>query len=352
MFNKLLSLPQKARNFLVETRNLKLIRASGLFDATWYLSNNPDVAEAKVDPLLHYLRAGGFEGRDPGYKFDSAYYLNAYPDVKNARVNPLVHYLRFGKAEGRQAQPHEYKYRCPVCLRGVIDFSHLDSSIEDNRRKYGYPFTFDDQETINPNQYSCPSCGASDRDRLYALYIGKAFEQNSLDKSLALLDIAPSHPLKMFLLKFPNIKYQSADKYMEDVDLVIDITNMGEITSEFYDMFICSHVLEHVTDDKKALSELSRILKPGGFGILMVPIVLKIEQIDEDPTIMDVETRWRRFGQYDHVRLYSKKGFIERVQEAGFIVNQYGVEYFGADEFTECGISTKSILYIVQKHAD
>ena len=107
---------------------------------------------------------------------------------------------------------------------------------------------------------------------------------------------------------------------------------------------------EHVADDKKAMSELFRILKPGGFGILMVPIVLKIEQIDDDPTITDAETRWRRFGQYDHVRLYSKKGFVERVQEAGFIVKQYGVEYFGESVFVECGISVKSVLYVVQKN--
>lgn len=351
MFNKLLSLPKKARKFLLETQDLNLIRASGLFDGAWYLSNNPDVAQAKVDPLLHYLRAGGFEGRDPSPKFCSAFYLNTYTDVKSTQINPLVHYLMYGKAEGRYTYPPDFAYRCPVCSMRINDFSPIDSYFDENRRKYGYPFTFDDLETMNPIQYGCPACGATDRDRLYALYVQKVLEQNLFANGLALLDIAPSHPLKTFFLKFANIKYQSADKYMEGVDLVVDITDMGVVHSDLYDVFICSHVLEHVADDKKAMSELFRILKPGGFGILMVPIILKIERIDEDPTVMDVETRWRRFGQDDHVRLYSKKGFIERAQEAGFIVKQYGVEYFGTDVFIECGISLKSILYVVQKNA-
>ena len=349
MFKKFLSLPQKIRNYLLETQNLSLIRASGLFDETWYLSENSDVAQAGIDPLLHYLREGCFEGRDPSPKFSSSYYLNIYPDVKNARVNPLVHYLRLGKAEGRHAQPHEYKYRCPVCSMGVVEFSPISSYFDENRRKYGYPYTFDDLETINPTQYSCPSCRAADRDRLYALYLEEVLEQKLLVKNLALLDIAPSHPLKLFLLKFPHIRYQSADKYMEGVDLVVDATDMGMVPSGSYDIFICSHVLEHVEDDKKALSELFRVLRPGGFGILMVPIILKLEQIDEDTTVMDAEIRWRRFGQGDHVRLYSKTGFLERVQEAGFIIKQYGVEHFGKDMFVECGISLKSVLYIVEK---
>lgn len=348
MFKKLLSLLQKTRSFLTETQNINLIRASGLFDEAWYLSKNPDVAEAKADPVRHYLRYGGFEGRDPSLEFSSTFYLDTYADVKSAGINPLVHYLKYGKAEGRSTQP---KYKCPVCSRRNNGFLPVSSDYQETRSKFGYPFSFDDHETINPNQFTCPSCGATDRDRLYALYIAKALDTNSFPNGFALLDIAPSLAFQAFLLKFANIKYQSADKYAEGVDLVIDITDMNQVPSGSYDIFICSHVLEHVTDDRKALSELFRILKPGGFGILMVPIVLKIEQIDEDPTITDVETRWRRFGQYDHVRLYSKNGFISRVEEAGFILKQYGVEHFGTDVFAECGISPRSVLYVVLKHA-
>lgn len=346
MLSKLISLSQKASKIWLEFLSFCLIRASGFFDEAWYLSNNPDVAQAKVNPLFHFVRYGGGEGRDPGPNFSSTYYLDKYPDVRIAQINPLVHYLMYGKVEGRDVYP---KYRCPVCSMRNNIFWPINPYYQENRSKYGYPYSFDDLETMNSDQYVCPSCGASDRERLYALYITKVLEQNPFTNRLTLLDIAPSHPLKAFLLKFASIKYMSADKYMEDVDLVIDITDMGAVPSESYDIFICSHVLEHVDDDRKALSELFRILKPGGFGIVMAPIILKIDRIDEDPTITDVETRWQRFGQYDHVRLYSKKGFVERIHEAGFIVNQYGVEYFGRDVFIECGISLKSVLYVGRK---
>jgi len=85
--------------------DLALIRSSDLFDIAWYLTNNPDVADSKVDPAYHYLWHGGFEGRDPGPDFSSSWYLHTYNDVENAGINPLVHYIRYGKEEGRHARP-------------------------------------------------------------------------------------------------------------------------------------------------------------------------------------------------------------------------------------------------------
>jgi len=84
--------------------DLTLIRSSGLFDEDWYLASYPDLAETKVDPLLHYLQNGGFEGRDPGPDFCSAWYLDTYIDAKQAGINPLVHYLKSGRDEGRLTQ--------------------------------------------------------------------------------------------------------------------------------------------------------------------------------------------------------------------------------------------------------
>ena len=81
-----------------------LISSSGLFDEDWYLENNPDVAAAKVDPIFHYWRHGGYEGRDPNPHFSSAWYLSEYKDVTKAGMNPLVHYLRYGRVEKRKLQ--------------------------------------------------------------------------------------------------------------------------------------------------------------------------------------------------------------------------------------------------------
>ena len=66
--------------------DLYLTWTSGLFEQDWYLANNPDVAQAKVNPLLHYLRFGGFEGRDPGPNFCSGWYLDTYEDVKRLQL--------------------------------------------------------------------------------------------------------------------------------------------------------------------------------------------------------------------------------------------------------------------------
>jgi glycosyltransferase involved in cell wall biosynthesis/SAM-dependent methyltransferase len=99
--------------FRITSRNMKLkedlalIRSSDRFNETWYLTNNPDITQARVDPALHYLRFGGFEGRDPGPNFCSAWYLDTYEDVKNEGVNPLLHYLKYGREEGRRTRPDQ-----------------------------------------------------------------------------------------------------------------------------------------------------------------------------------------------------------------------------------------------------
>jgi GT2 family glycosyltransferase len=82
-----------------------IILKSGLFDRDWYLERYPDVAEARLDPLKHYITKGVREGRDPNPFFDSAWYLAVNPDVSAARMNPLVHYERYGFREGRDPHP-------------------------------------------------------------------------------------------------------------------------------------------------------------------------------------------------------------------------------------------------------
>ena len=83
----------------------RLIRKSGLFDKDYYLENNPEIAEAGVESLRHFIKQGGFEGRKPHSEFDSAYYLARNPGVKHIGMNPLIHYILYGEREGRQPNP-------------------------------------------------------------------------------------------------------------------------------------------------------------------------------------------------------------------------------------------------------
>src|SRR5215470_3540077 len=84
---------------------VRIIGASGLFDAAWYLENYPDVSARKVDPINHYVRHGAREGRDPNRLFNSNWYLANNPDVVQAGLNPLAHFVTRGSAEGRSPSP-------------------------------------------------------------------------------------------------------------------------------------------------------------------------------------------------------------------------------------------------------
>ncbi len=98
---KLRSFFNKAFRSLLISKDVKLLRYSGLFDEKWYLEKNPDVAASRMDAYRHYLCHGATEGRNPSSRFDSRWYLDIYPDVRRSGMNPLVHYLRFGQFEGR-----------------------------------------------------------------------------------------------------------------------------------------------------------------------------------------------------------------------------------------------------------
>jgi predicted SAM-dependent methyltransferase len=107
--------------------------------------------------------------------------------------------------------------------------------------------------------------------------------------------------------------------------------------------------LEHLTDDIKAMKKLYRILSPAGFGITMVPILQPVTVARQYPSITDTKLKPQYFGQADHVRLYAKEQFIERLESVGFKVKLYAANDFAKELFQKTGISQKSVLYIVEK---
>ena len=97
----------------------------------------------------------------------------------------------------------------------------------------------------------------------------------------------------------------------------MDITAIS-FPDETFDVIVCNHVLEHIPDDRQAMSELYRVMKCGGWGSLQVPI--KGEVTDEDLSITAPQERLRRFGQEDHVRYYGRRDYINRLKFVGFEV--------------------------------
>jgi glycosyltransferase involved in cell wall biosynthesis len=89
------------------SKQYEIIKRSNLFDSTYYLNNNPDVARSGIDPLLHFVKYGGAEGRNPSPQFNNNFYLAENSDVREMRMNPLIHYLQIGIKEGRKSSPEK-----------------------------------------------------------------------------------------------------------------------------------------------------------------------------------------------------------------------------------------------------
>jgi len=99
------ALIQGVANPLRLARDYFLVRRSGLFDPGFYLAHNPDVRESRMDPLIHFMRGGWRQGRNPSARFDVNAYLEGSSEARDAGMNPLVHYIRFGRNERRSAPP-------------------------------------------------------------------------------------------------------------------------------------------------------------------------------------------------------------------------------------------------------
>lgn len=168
----------------------------------------------------------------------------------------------------------------------------------------------------------CPNCGSLERHRLYFLFLRDVLSKR---KKIKLLHFAPELSLKNLFMSYSNIEYISVDLYDENAMFKEDITKLSFKDNSF-DVIFCSHVFEHIEDDRKAMTEIYRVLKNGGFAILQVPIHhytyngKKLERTFEDFRITDPKKRKLLFGQEDHVRLYSLD-YKDRLIEAGFYVS-------------------------------
>jgi SAM-dependent methyltransferase len=264
---------------------------------------------------------------------------------------PYIRFKSFKKALKRAIKLPRYlgsDYRCPVCGVGLRAFKPIWRSYTRKVEQYGYVHRHAELETFNREAFSCPKCDASDRDRLFAIFLDNVLPSFAAGGTVRLIDFAPTEPLGRKLARNPSIAYRSADLYRNDVQDRIDLTDI-RYPEASTDIFICSHIFEHIPDDRKAMRELYRILKPGGFGLVLVPLAVGVDETHEDPTIVSDELRWKYFGMGDHVRHYGRRDFVERLTAAGFLVDQLGVDHFGAETFRRAGIAANSVLYVVRR---
>ena len=197
----------------------------------------------------------------------------------------------------------------------------------------------------------CPKCLSLERHRMLWHYLmnNKAIRER-LESLPIILHIAPEVCLmKEFkrMYKSAPFSYITADLESPLADMHFDVQSIP-MKDNNVDIIICNHILEHVESDHKALTEMYRIMRPGGVGIMLAPVDYSRETTFEDDTITDPKQRAEIFGQYDHRRIYGKD-YLNRLSAAGFEAEE--IDY--AAEFSD-SVRTKfsfgcDHLYIVRK---
>jgi SAM-dependent methyltransferase len=200
-----------------------------------------------------------------------------------------------------------------------------------------------------PNVLS-PSTLSLERHRLLWLYLKNEtefFKSKGATKT-KVLHMAPEQCFLKRFKKLAHIDLITADLYSPIVDVKANILNLPFDDNSF-DIIFCNHVLEHIEDDKKAMQELYRVLKPGGMGIFQIPQDYSREKTYEDFTLKSPSERAQHFGQYDHVRVYGKD-YFDRLRAVGFKVNEVNYsKKISPEEMEKYRLMTDEILPVCFK---
>ncbi|NIK72950.1 SAM-dependent methyltransferase [Thermonema lapsum] len=192
----------------------------------------------------------------------------------------------------------------------------------------------------------CPKCQSLERHRLIWLYLQRKTDFFSAPHKV--LHIAPEVCFVERFKQLPQLKYYTADLESPWADIKMDIRRMP-LEDNSFDIIFCNHVLEHIDDEQQALRELYRVLRPGGWALLQVPINYELEHTFEDPSIESPEAREKYYGQNDHVRQYGRD-YAQRLEKAGFRVKADAfVKTLPPDEVRRFALPANEILYIAVK---
>jgi SAM-dependent methyltransferase len=234
-----------------------------------------------------------------------------------------------------------FQYECPLCKARLASLLPLGEN---------FPVLIE-KNVVGGRQRNarCPCCKSSDRERL--LYLFLLHQTDLFSRPTKLLHVAPEKRLTKVLAK-SHLDYLTADLNASPARVMeqMDITKIHYPAASF-DAILCNHVLEHVPEDLMAMSELYRVLRPGGWAILQVPIALTQDTTFEEPSIRSPEERERVYGQYNHVRLYGHD-YVDKLRSVGFIVNEFAwtkaLEDFGGLN-NKYGLNPDEIIYFALK---
>lgn len=189
------------------------------------------------------------------------------------------------------------------------------------------------------NDLLCPNCGSLQRNRR----LWQLLQVEFINPGMHVLDFSPSRCLYRKMKKMVGLVYQSTDLSGDFIaDHQFDITKLDAPDSH-YDLVICYHILEHIPNDRLAMQELFRVMKPGATALVQTPF--KEDNTYEDASIVSEKERLLHFGQEDHVRIYSVAGLQERLEKAGFSVD---ARHY-TDDSNHYGLSTDETIFVLTK---
>lgn len=232
------------------------------------------------------------------------------------------------------------KLECPFCDWRFRRFrpAGFDYPVLREKKVVGASYHLDDV---------CPRCMSNARERLVYLYLQS--KTSILREPMKVLHIAPEPNLSRVLRGRSNLRYFTGDLFGPGVMTRLDIVSLPFADSTF-DIVICNHVLEHVSDDRFAMAELHRVLKPQGWALLQVPIALALAQTFEDPSAKSDADRIRLFGQKDHVRLYAEFDYLQRLGKTGFDVKIGKATDFGQETLTKYALIREEQIFVGTKY--
>ncbi len=197
------------------------------------------------------------------------------------------------------------------------------------------------------NNALCPSCQALERHRLIWLYLQEKTDFFQSPKKV--LHIAPESCFIHRFEKMKNLDYITADIESPLAKIKMDIHEIP-FQNNTFDVAFCNHVMEHVADDIKAMSEIYRVLKPNGWAIIQIPFFdLNLKTTLEDKSIITPKERFEKYGQEDHVRMYGQD-YGRRLEKAGFQVNEDEfVNTLSTEKIKKFALPKGEIIYFCKK---
>lgn len=219
---------------------------------------------------------------------------------------------------------------CPVCERSFSKFLSYGS------------------DTAHRENVLCPYDLTLERHRLMWLYLKDHSEFFTSYKMLDVLHIAPEQCFHKKFKAQDNLNYLTGDLVSPIADLHFDLHDIPLEDNKF-DIVFCNHVLEHVDDAMKCMTELYRVMKPGGWGIMQVPQDHDRDETYEDASITSPEEREKHFWQKDHVRLFGQD-YPQWLEKAGFEIETFdSTQYLTPEQFERFRLPKGEMLYIARK---